>query len=302
MSVPSASSEPGNRVTLRDALTWAAQQFSPLITDTPHLDAELLLAHCLGWDRARLHTYPEQSLSAAQRRSFETLTHRHAQGEPIAYIIGCQEFFGLDFLVDNRVLIPRPETELLVEEAIAWLRMREPDCKHLIVADIGTGSGVIAVSLTTACPRLTVYAIDASTGALEIAAHNASRHGVADRVQFLHGDLLSPLPEPVHLIAANLPYVSAAEMAQLPPHIARFEPHQALDGGPDGLAVVERLLAQVPSCLQPEGLILLEIGAAQGNLALARAQHHFPAAQIYVRQDHAARDRLLVIQTWPINA
>lgn len=285
---------------VRDALARAARRFSPLITDTPQLDAELLLAHCLGWNRTCLHAYPEQTLSIEQCSDFETLVHRHAQGEPLAYILGHQEFFGLDFFVDNRVLVPRPETELLVEEAIAWLQMREPDYKRLVVADVGTGSGAIAVSLAVACPRLTLYATDASAAALEVAAQNARHHAVADRVHLLHGDLLQPVPEPVHLIAANLPYVSEAEMVLLPPHIARFEPRLALDGGPDGLAVVERLLAQAQTHLHPEGIILLEIGAAQGELALTRARNRFPAADIQVRQDYAARDRLLIIHPHPL--
>ncbi len=278
-------------------MAWAARQFSSSITDTPRLDAELLLAHCLAWNRARIHTYPEQTLSDEQCAAFEALTHRHAQGEPLAYILGYQEFFGLNFFVDNRVFIPRPETELLVEEAIARLKMREPHCRRLLVADAGTGSGAIAVSLAVACPRLTLYATDVSAAALQVATSNAERHGVDDRVQFLHGDLLEPLSEPVHLIATNLPYVSEEEMALLPPHIARFEPPQALDGGPDGLAVVERLLAQAATCLLAEGVILLEIGAAQGNLAISRARSYFPAAHIQVRQDYAARDRLIIIHT-----
>jgi release factor glutamine methyltransferase len=297
VNVPSTALDLHKKTPLHDAVTWAARQFSLLITDTPRLDAELLLAHSLGWDRTRLHTYPEQALNDKQRRDFEALTQRHAQGEPLAYILGHQEFFGLDFFVDNRVLIPRPETELLVEEAIAWLQMREPECKHLLAVDAGTGSGAIAVSLAVACPRLTLYATDASAAALEVADHNVKRHGVADRVKLLHGDLLEPLPKPVHLIAANLPYVSEAELALLPPHIARFEPLQALDGGVDGLAVIERLFAQARKHLHPEGVILLEIGAAQGKLARARARSYFPVADIQMRQDYAARDRLLIIQT-----
>lgn len=297
MSSRPAGSPLERETSLPQALTWAARQFSPLITDTPRLDAELLLAHCLNWDRARLHAHPEQTLNESQRQTFEQLTERHAGGEPLAYILGQQEFFGLDFYVDDRILIPRPETELLVEEAIAWLQMQAPECKHLVAVDVGTGSGAIAISLALACPRLTLYATDLSAGALEVAARNARRHDVAHRVQLLHGDLLAPLPEPVHLIAANLPYVSEKEMVQLPPHIARFEPRLALDGGPDGMAVVDRLLTQARSHLQPEGIILLEIGAAQGGMALARARQHYPHAQVTVRQDYAARDRLLVIQT-----
>lgn len=284
--------------TVREALAWAAHQFPRLITGTPRLDAELLLAHCLGWDRARLHAYPEQTLSDEQHGDFEILTQRHAQGEPIAYILGHQEFFDLDFFVDNRVLIPRPETELLVEEAIAWIRMREPGGERLVAADAGTGSGAIAVSLAVACPRLRVYATDVSAAALEVAARNAEQHGVAERVRLFHGDLLDPLPEPVHLITANMPYVSEPEMALLPPHIARFEPRLALDGGPNGLAVIECLLAQARTRLRPEGVILLEVGATQGNLAIACARSCFPAAHIQVRQDYAAHDRLLIIQTW----
>ena len=297
MSSAPAPSNVESETTLRYVLGWAARQFSPLITGTPRLDAELLLAHCLGWDRARLHAYPELTLRDEQRRDFGILTHRHAQGEPIAYILGHQEFYGLDFFVDRRVLIPRPETELLVEEAIAWLRTREPDCKRLLVADAGTGSGAIAVSLAVECSRLTLYATDASAAALEVAAHNTQRHGVAGRVRLLHGDLLEPLPEPVHLIAANLPYVSEPEMAQLPPHIARFEPRLALDGGPNGMGVIERLLTQAKTHLLSKGAILLEIGAAQGDLALVRARSYLPTARIDVRQDYAARDRLLIIQT-----
>jgi len=297
MSTQPAAIELENEVAIRDALAWAARQFSPHITDTPRLDAELLLAYAMGCDRTRLHTYPEQILSSEQRRNFEFSTRQHAQGEPIAYILGSQEFFGLEFFVDQRVLIPRPETELLVEEAIAWIQMRETRGEHLVAADVGTGSGAIAVSLAVTSPRLTLYAIDSSPFVLQIATYNARRHGVADRITLRYGDLLNSLPEPVHLIVANLPYVSEAEMAQLPPHIARFEPHQALYGGSDGMAVIERLLAQARPYLQPEGIILLEIGAKQGELALARARHHFPAAHVQVRQDYAARDRLLVIQT-----
>jgi len=288
---------PTQPTAIRDAIAWAARQFSPLLTDTPRLDAELLLAHSLDWDRARLHAYPEQALSPEQMAVFGNLSHRHAQGEPLAYLLEQQEFFGLSFYVDNRVLIPRPETELLVEEAIAWLQTRQIDCRHLIVADVGTGSGAVAISLATSCPRLTLYATDVSADALQVAARNTQHHAVADRIRLLHGDLLAPLPEPVHLIAANLPYVSEDELAYLPPHIVRFEPRLALDGGADGLSVVERLLSQAMSYLLPQGVILIEIGAAQGDLALARARHFFPSAQIQVRQDHGARDRLMIIET-----
>ncbi|OQY24979.1 MAG: protein-(glutamine-N5) methyltransferase, release factor-specific [Anaerolineaceae bacterium 4572_32.1] len=292
-----AAAEPPNDTSIREALAWAVRCFSSLITDTPRLDAELLLAHTLNWNRTRLHTYPERVLSQQERLDFKALTRRHALGEPLAYILGSREFFGLDFLVDKEVLIPRPETELLVEKARAWIQTRASETGGLAAADIGTGSGAIAISLALECPRLTIYATDISPGALQIAARNADRHGVAGRVQMLHGNLLEPLPKAVHLIVANLPYVSEAEMAQLPPHIANFEPRLALEGGPDGLALIERLLAQASAHLRPQGLILLEIGAAQGQAAQNCGRRHFPQAQIQIVQDHGLRDRLLVIQT-----
>jgi release factor glutamine methyltransferase len=209
----------------------------------------------------------------------------------VAYIVGHKEFYGLDLFVDNRVLIPRPETELLVERAIGIAVARS----LCLIADVGTGSGAIAVSLAVHLPQVLVYATDASTRALEVAACNCRRHNVEDRVRLLQGHLLEPLPEPVDLIAANLPYVSQAELAQLPPEISRYEPREALNGGPDGLDYIRRLLARAGRYLSLLGVILLEIGATQGKAVTALAKRHFPAAKVEIAKDYAGLDRVVMV-------
>jgi release factor glutamine methyltransferase len=170
---------------------------------------------------------------------------------------------------------------------------------------VGTGSGAIAVSLAVHLPqalRLSsgqalVYATDASSGALEVAARNCRRHGVEDRIHLLQGHLLEPAPEPVDLITANLPYVSQAELAQLPPEISRYEPREALDGGPDGLDYIRGLLAQAGEHLKPSGVVLLEIGATQGPAVVALAKRHFPAARVEIAKDYAGLDRVVMLGT-----
>jgi len=223
----------------------------------------------------------------------------------VAYITGHKEFYGLDFYVDRRVLVPRPETELLVEKG---LEIGRAISNPLTIADVGTGCGAIAISLAVHLPRAIIYALDASSEALEVTALNRCRHSVERNVHLLQGDLLSPLPEPVDLIVANLPYVSRAEWEQLPRTIATYEPRSALDGGPDGLDAIRRLLAQARSHLKPQATILLEIGATQGAAAtdLARRSFdnpptllrtpHFSRATVEVVQDYAGLDRMVVIE------
>ena len=276
---------------LRVALARAAAVLEKANIEEARLDAEILLAHALGITRAQLHAHPQGQLSSAELANYRQLIERRARHEPVAYIIGHQEFYGLDLLVDSRVLIPRPETELLVEKAI------ETSQRRSVVTDVGTGSGAIAVSLAIHLPQVLVYATDASAGALEVAARNCRRHGVEDRVHLLQGHLLEPLPEPVDLIAANLPYVSQAEWAQLPPEINCYEPRAALDGGLDGLDRIRRLLARAGEYLRPQGAILLEIGATQGEAVVALARCHFPAARVEIARDYAGLDRVVMVKT-----
>jgi release factor glutamine methyltransferase len=278
---------------LREALRWGEQALSKSALDSPRLDAEILLTHALGITRVQLHAYPPSWLSSAELASYRQLIERRTLREPVAYIVGYKEFYGLDLFVDSRVLIPRPETELLVERAIEMARTRS----LRLIADVGTGSGAIAISLAVHLPQVLVYATDGSPTALEVAASNCRRHRVEDRVHLLQGHLLEPLPEPVDLIAANLPYVSQAEWSQLPPEISHYEPREALDGGPDGLDHIRRLLAQAEGYLKPRGVILLEIGATQGTAAVALAKHHFPAARVEIAKDYAGLDRVVMLET-----
>jgi release factor glutamine methyltransferase len=278
---------------IREALAQAIQTLSNQQVGEPGLDAELLLAHVLRVNRAAILTWPERRLTPKQLTAFRDLVARRAAREPLAYIVGHREFFGLDFAVDPRVLIPRPETELLVERALQIARGIQPRPK---IADVGAGSGAIAVSLAVHLPNAVVYALDTSAGALAVVAGNAQRHGVADRVCCLRGDLLKPLPEVVDLIVANLPYVTTAEWEALPPEIRVYEPRPALDGGADGLAFIRRLFEAACSYMRPAGAILVEIGASQGEAVIALAREPCPTAEVTLCQDYAGLDRLVVVR------
>jgi release factor glutamine methyltransferase len=258
---------------------------------TPRLDAELLLAHVLGWGRARLLAERGHVPAPEQAAAFEALVARRAALEPVAYLVGHREFFGLDLLVTADTLVPRPETELLVELALDEARHISPPPSALTIADVGTGTGAIAVALAAHLPGAIVYATDLSGAALGVAARNVERHGLAGRVRLLHGDLLAPLPGPVHLIVSNPPYTILAEVE---PNVRAHEPRLALDGGPDGGAIYRRLLATAPPLLLPGGAILLEIGAWQGGLVAGLARDALPGAAVSVHKDLAGLDRVVV--------
>ena len=287
-------------VSVREAVLWGARVLEQHGCDSPRLDAELLLAHALGLSRARLLARFDQELSPAELTRYRQLIERRRAHEPVAYIVGHKEFYGLDFYVDRRVLIPRPETELLVEKAIE-LAGRVGDRGYglypLTLADVGTGSGAIAVSLAVHLPQATIYALDSSAEALEVAARNVRHHRVEGRVHLLRGDLLSPLPEPVDIVVANLPYVSETELAELPPEIRCYEPLSALDGGPNGLRHIRRLLAQAREYLSPHGAVILEIGATQGKAVAELARQHFPTAEIEIAKDYGGLDRVVIVRT-----
>jgi release factor glutamine methyltransferase len=270
------------------ALAQAAVELNA-ITDIPLLEAEVLLAYVLNTSRVALLAHPERVLTADQLTDYQTLIRHRASGYPLPYLTGHAEFYGLAFEVTPEVLIPRSETETLVDLALA----RRP----ATVVDVGTGSGCIAVTLAVRLPQATVYAIDLSPAALVVAGRNAERHGVADRVQLIVGDVLSPRPGPTDLIVSNPPYISTGDCASLPISIRDHEPRLALDGGPDGLAVVQHLLAQAPAVLNPGGAILIEIGADQGEAVDGLARTYLPQAAVRVHPDLAGRDRVLEIQT-----
>jgi release factor glutamine methyltransferase len=281
-------------------LETATRRLAGAGCDTPRLDAEVLLAHTLGRDRTWLYAHLPEPLAQADRDHFEQLLGRRAEREPVAYLAGHKEFFALDFRVNRHVLIPRPETELLVETAIRLVNeKRGATHAGVTIADVGTGSGCIATALARRLTDVAVVAIDCSLEALELARQNAAGHEVTDRISFLSGHLLQPLSQPVDLIVSNPPYLSRTELADpaLAPEVSRFEPRLALDGGPDGLDVIRPLLAQAREKIKPGGSLLIEIGSTQGQAVASLAGTHFPRAGIHVEKDLAGLDRLLLVMT-----
>jgi release factor glutamine methyltransferase len=274
-----------------------------VVSDTPDLDAQVLLAHLTGKPRTWLAAHPEAPLSGPQADSVEEAVSRLEAGEPLPYILGHWEFFGLDFEVTPDVLIPRPETELLVEQAILWLQSR-PVTAHreasLRAADVGTGSGCIAVALAHHVPDLRVLATDLSLPALEVARRNAHNHHVSGRVDFVQCDLLPPHPAPLpteshfDVICANLPYIPTETLERLP--IFGREPTLALNGGRDGLDPIRHLLEIAPEWLAPNGLILLEIEAGHGLAAVSLAYDSFDNATINLRRDLVGKERMVAIR------
>jgi release factor glutamine methyltransferase len=271
-------------VTLKQALAQARGVLDTAGIPDAALECEVLLRHTLGIDRPRLYLDIDTELGQEPQQTFFALIARRARGEPTAYITSHREFFGLDFYVDPSVLIPRPETELLVETAVDLIRRYSPGP----VADIGTGSGAIAVSLAVTLPGVRVFATDASAGALAVARRNAVRHGVADRITFLEGNLLEPLPGPVALIIANMPYVRTSDMVSL-----SGEPALALDGGPDGTDKIIKLCRQAGDRLAPSGSLLLEIGQDQRQAVVGALRELFPGGRIAVLADLAGVDRVV---------
>jgi release factor glutamine methyltransferase len=246
--------------TVARLLEWTTGRFKERGIDSPRLEAEILLACALGIRRIDLYVRHDQIVDDAGRARFRDMVRRRQEGCPTAHIVGKKEFYSLDFAVSPATLIPRPDTELLVDEA---LRLAKPLMEPLI-ADIGTGTGCVAVALAHRLPKARIVAVDISPEALETARGNATRLGVADRVDFRLGDLLAPLaglrPD---LIVSNPPYIPTNDIAGLDPGVRDHEPALALDGGPDGLRVIERLAEQALSLLAPGGRLLVEIGAGQ---------------------------------------
>jgi len=249
----------------------------------------------LGLDKAGLYSSLQERLLLQETSDFARLVRRRESREPGAYITGHREFFGLDLYVDRSVLIPRPETELLVEHVLHQASTTFPD--SCLIADIGTGCGAVAIAAAVNAPHARVYAVDISERALAVARANCERHQVLDRVTLLRGDLLVPVPEPVHVVVANLPYVREPEIDCLTPEVSVFEPRIALDGGVDGLREIGRLLEETQDRLLQGGAVLLEIGADQGPSVCAIARNLFPGGCIEVLTDLGGLDRAVRIQT-----
>ncbi len=279
---------------VRQALTRGREMLSARgDSQNLSLECEVLLKYYLKVDRAYLFREPDEELSGDVEKAFFEGIARLLRAEPLAYIISSREFFGLDFYVDSRVLIPRPETELIVEEALLFVNERPSS----IIADIGTGSGAIAISLAKNLPRtdsaIKIYASDISAPALEVARINSLKHGVADIINLVQGDLAEALPQAVDLLIANLPYVMQGDLAVIPS--ARFEPLLALDGGKGGLDTLSRFCEGVAVKIKPSGCILLEIGMGQAEAVTALLRKSFPGASITVLPDLAGIDRVVKV-------
>jgi len=271
-------------VNIKQALHRARGVLAEKNIEDASLECELLLRHVLKMSQTQLYLGLDNELSPRQEEAFWQLVKRRLSGEPTAYITGHHEFYGLDFYVDSRVLIPRPESELLVEKALGLAQNHS----LFTIAEVGTGSGAIAISLALNLPQAKIYATDISASALEVALINCQRHGVIDRVHLRHGDMLDPVPEPVDLAVANLPYVRNSELAG-----TRFEPLLALDGGSDGTEKIRQLCRQVDTKLHPGGFLLLEIGQGHRRAITTLLHNLFPNGKTEVLPDLSGIDRVV---------
>jgi release factor glutamine methyltransferase len=275
--------------TVLKVLAWTAERFAARGIDSARLEAQLLLAHALSCSRVELYTGYDKPLAEEERAAFRTLVRRRLAGEPLAYLTGEQEFWSLPFHVDARVLIPRRDTETLVEVVLAAVGDRD---RPLRIAEVATGSGAIAVTLARELAAAALVASDLSEGALAVARRNAARHRVDGRIEFRHGDLLAPLArEQFDVLVANLPYVPAGDIARLAAEV-RAEPRLALDGGDSGLDLLRRLIDGVHPRLVPGGFLALEHGFDQGPAVRELLLDAGGFADVTTRDDLAGRPRV----------
>jgi release factor glutamine methyltransferase len=293
---------------LRDALEEGVSRLREAGSESARLDAELLLAHALGVERTAILAHPEAPLGDGQVETFRAFVERRASGEPVAYIRGLKEFYGLSFAVDSRALIPRPETERLVELALAQVvtrltaSARPPGTPPVRVIDVGTGSGAVVVTMAVVLRRggfgrdVALMATDVSDDALALAVENAVAHGVADLIDARPADLLegTTFGGPFDVIVANLPYVPASLVPRLPV-AASFEPSTALDGGADGLDVIRRFLPAIPEALTDDGVVLLEIGSDQADAVVDYAEQKLPGWDAFVHADLSGAPRVVAL-------
>ena len=274
---------------VQEALNWARSPLAETLEST--LSAKMLLSHVLACSTTDLFVHPERLLTPDEQQSYRHLVARRERHEPVAYLLGHRAFLDLDLIVDHHVLIPRPETEVIIEHAVEIARR----WKLPRLVDVGTGSGAIAISLAGHLPQAIIFATEQSKAALQVAQENARRHSASNSITFLRGNLLAPLCARVHVIVANLPYVSCAEYVALPPDIRLYEPRAALLAGTDGLDAIRALLKAARPYLTDDGVILIEIGATQGKAVTEIARESFPDAALAVLSDYTHLDRVVQI-------
>lgn len=280
---------------IKDALALGRK--SLIASPSPYLDTRLILENVLAADHSYLIAHDEASMSPDQEDQYMLLLERAAAGEPIPYLTGRTQFFGLDLKVSPAVLIPRPETEQLVELVLEWLRVDYSMSAAPQIVDVGTGSGCIALALASQLPEAKIEATDVSKAALEIARENARTLGFDNRIEFHLGSFLKPVFGEPNLIAANLPYIADHEWSTVGSGVKSYEPDIALRGGLDGLDSIQQLLIQAGERLASDGAIFLEIGWRQGIAASSLAQSIFPNAQVKVMKDYAGHDRIICVYT-----
>ena len=281
--------------TIGRLLTWTTDYLKQHGSQSPRLDAEVLLAHARGCKRIELYTAFDQPADDATRTAFRELVSRRAKGEPVAYLVAKREFFSLSFRVTRDVLIPRPETESLVVRLIDLAKEFGITRPNLRIADVGTGSGIIAICAAKHLPQARVVAIDSSDAALTVARQNVADHGVANRTEFVQSDLFDAVGQDrrFQIIASNPPYVSESELARLPADVRDFEPRQALVAGPRGTEVIERLIAQAAERLERGGWLLMEISPMIEAAARDLVTNHGAYELGPTIKDHAGQPRVL---------
>ena len=279
--------------TIREILLQSRENLEVAGIPDARLESEVMVMNVMRMPRQDLFAHQEDGVNFQQEQGISQIVDRRLQREPLAYILAYKEFYGVNLLVNSNVLIPRPETETMVEHAL-FMALMGMETRELVIADVGTGTGAIAINLAIHLPAARIYALDTEDAVLDVAAHNIRSHNVADRIKLAKGDLLEPLPEPVDLIVANLPYVPTSRIPTLQPEI-QWEPSAALDGGNDGLSLISRLLYQAPEKLSENGIILLEMDPEQFPAVEELVKQLFPEATTSVEQDLAHMDRVFVI-------
>jgi release factor glutamine methyltransferase len=285
--------------TVLKLLQWTSDYFTQKGVDAPRASAELLLAHVLSQDRLSLYLNYDSPLEPPELAAFRQCIKRRVAGEPVQYITGSKEFWSLKLWVSPAVLIPRPETEVLVETVVDFVRQREFTWKGVRTIDVGTGSGAIAIALAKELPSMKIVATDLSAAALRLARENAIQHQVDDRIHFVRTDMFAGISGArggFSVLVANPPYVSHAEFPELPREVRDFEPRYALDGGADGLAVIRHIVAQAPPILQSSGALFMEMGAGQAERVIALVRSTQQYRQHRVIKDYSGIDRILVAE------
>ena len=290
-----------NKQSIRELIEKAAGTFKKAGIDTPRLDAEVLLAEALKCDRAHLYGHPEETIKKRDYERFKKFVARRRNREPIAYITGKKEFWDRDFIIKPGVLIPRPDTETLIESVIGIYKITEYPDGHPKIIEIGVGSGNIAVTLACEIPGSEIWGTDPSKIAINIANKNAKKHEILDRVHFFRGDLFEPLSKNLpshsfHFIVSNPPYIPSQRIQRLAPEITKYEPLESLDGGKDGLSVIRQIIKSTPTFLRSGGHLVFEIDPVEVGPISKIAESLKDWHELQIKKDLAGKDRVIVLK------